>query len=78
MLPWEISEDPATGSAGGSLGAYLVKHRKLGVGKHLEIKQGYEMGRPSQIHVVVSEEKGKLVPRVSGHAVRIFEGHIDV
>lgn len=26
MLPWEIYEDPATGSAGGSLGAYLVRH----------------------------------------------------
>jgi len=78
MLPWEIGEDPATGSAGGSLGAYLVKHGKLGLGKHLEIKQGYEMGRPSQIHVSVHEEKGKLVPRVSGHAVRIFEGEIDL
>lgn len=78
MLPWEIGEDPATGSAGGSLGAYLVKHGKLGVGKHLEIKQGYEMGRPSQIHVIVLEERGKLVPRVSGHAVRIFEGVIEV
>ncbi len=78
MMPWEVGEDPATGSAGGSLGAYLVKHGKLGVGKHLEIKQGYEMGRPSQIHVTVFEEKGKLVPRVSGHAVRICEGHIEV
>jgi len=78
MLPWEIGEDPATGSAGGSLGAYLVKHGKLGLNKHLEIKQGYEMGRPSQIHVAVHEEKGKLVPRVSGRAVRIFEGHIDL
>ena len=58
MLPWEIGEDPATGSAGGSLGAYLVKHHKLAVGKLLEIKQGYEMDRPSQIHVQVLQEKG--------------------
>lgn len=78
MLPWEIGEDPATGSAGGSLGAYLVKHGKLEAGKQLEIKQGYEMGRPSQIHVRVMQEKNKLVPRVSGQAVRIFEGEIDV
>ena len=78
MLPWEIGEDPATGSAGGSLGAYLVKHGRLEAGKQLEIKQGYEMGRPSQIHVRVLQEKNKLVPRVSGQAVRIFEGEIDV
>jgi len=78
MLPWEIAEDPATGSAGGSLGAYLVKHQRLAAGKLLEIKQGYEMDRPSQIHVQVFQEKGKLVPRVSGRAVRIFEGHIDL
>ncbi len=78
MLPWEIGEDPATGSAGGSLGAYLVKHGRLEAGEQLEIKQGYEMGRPSQIHVRVLQEKNKLVPRVSGRAVRIFEGEIDV
>jgi len=77
MLPWEIIEDPATGSAGGSLGAYLVRHGKLKVGEHLSITQGVEMGRPSEIHVEVANEKGRLVPRVSGSAVRIFEGHID-
>ncbi len=30
MLTWELYEDPATGSAAGSLGAYLVRHGKLG------------------------------------------------
>lgn len=78
MLPWEIGEDPATGSACGSLGAYLVKHGKLALGKSLDVKQGYEMGRPSQLHVTVLQERGKLVPRVSGSAVRILEGEIDV
>ena len=77
MLPWEIIEDPATGSAGGSLGAYLVRYNKLKIGEHLSITQGVEMGRPSEIHVEIAGEKGKLVPRVSGSAVRIFEGHID-
>jgi len=77
MLPWEITEDAATGSAGGSLGAYLVRHNKLRAGEHLSITQGVEIGRPSEIHAVVANEKGKLTPRVSGAAVRIFEGHID-
>lgn len=77
MIPWGLVEDPATGSAGGSLGAYLVRHGRLRRGEALTIVQGVEMGRPSQIHVEVSDERGRLVPRVSGSAVRIFEGHID-
>lgn len=78
MIPWELVEDPATGSAGGSLGAYLVRHGKLAAGARLEITQGVEMGRPSRIEVQVLEVRGKLIPRVSGSAVRILEGHIEV
>jgi trans-2,3-dihydro-3-hydroxyanthranilate isomerase len=77
MLPWELNEDPATGSAGGSLGAYLVHHKRLAAGKPLHILQGVEMGRPSEILVVVNELSGKLVPRVSGRAVSIFEGVLE-
>lgn len=77
MIPWELYEDPATGSAGGSLGAYLVRHKKLAAGQHLEISQGVEMGRPSRIHVTVERDGQKLVPQVSGAAVRIFEGTIE-
>jgi trans-2,3-dihydro-3-hydroxyanthranilate isomerase len=77
MLPWELGEDPATGSAGGSLGAYLVQHEQLREGELLEITQGVEMGRPSHIQVVIQEERGKFVPRVSGAAVRILEGQIE-
>jgi len=74
MLPWELYEDPATGSAAGSLGAYLVKHGKLSPGQTLAITQGVEMSRPSHIEVEISTKGKKLVPRVSGAAVRIFEG----
>ena len=77
MIPWELHEDPATGSAAGSLGAYLVQHGKLSVGERLEILQGVEMNRPSQIRVEVTAAAGKFTPRVSGTAVRIFEGEID-
>jgi trans-2,3-dihydro-3-hydroxyanthranilate isomerase len=78
MLPWEIYEDPATGSAAGSLGAYLVKHGKLAAGHTLTILQGEEMGRPSHIEVEVTQRGKKLVPRVSGAAVKVFEGTITV
>jgi trans-2,3-dihydro-3-hydroxyanthranilate isomerase len=77
MLPWGLVEDPATGSAGGSLGAYLVEQECLSAGENLIIKQGVEMGRPSEIHVEVNSERGRLVPKVSGSAVRILEGHIE-
>jgi trans-2,3-dihydro-3-hydroxyanthranilate isomerase len=78
MLPWEIYEDPATGSAAGSLGAYLVRHGKLAPGHTLTILQGEEMGRPSHIEVEVTQSGKRLVPRVSGAAVKVFEGTIRV
>ena len=77
MLPWEIGEDPAPGGAAGPLGAYLVKHGRLKPGQALWIAQGVEMGRPSRIHVEIRESGGKLVPRVSGAAVRVFEATIE-
>ena len=77
MLPWEQYEDAATGSAAGSLGAYLVRHGKLTAGHTLNILQGEEMGRPSHIEVEVTQTGKKLVPRVSGAAVQVFAGTID-
>ena len=76
MMPWGMYEDAATGSAAGSLGAYLVKHGKFGAGHTLHIAQGVEMGRPSEIEVEVSQNGKKLTPRVSGAAVKVFEGTI--
>jgi trans-2,3-dihydro-3-hydroxyanthranilate isomerase len=78
MLPWEQYEDAATGSAAGSLGAYLVRNGKLSAGHTLSVLQGEEMGRPSHIEVEVTQTGKKLVPRVSGAAVRVFEGTIQV
>ncbi len=74
MAPWELYEDAATGSAAGSLGAYLVRRGKLAPGNTLRILQGAEMGRPSHISVEVLLKGKKLLPRVSGAAVRVFEG----
>ena len=76
MMPWELYEDAATGSAAGSLGAYLVRHGKLGAGHTLHVAQGVEMGRPSDIEVEVTQTGKKLTPRVSGAAVKVFEGVI--
>jgi trans-2,3-dihydro-3-hydroxyanthranilate isomerase len=78
MLPWELYEDAATGSAAGSLGAYLVRSGKLAAGHTLSILQGVEMGRPSQLEVEVTQSGKKLIPRVSGAAVKVFEGIVRV
>jgi len=78
MLPWGLYEDAATGSAAGSLGAYLVRNGKLAPGHTLSILQGAEMGRPSRIEVEVTQSGKKLVPRVSGAAVKVFEGTIRI
>ena len=78
MLPWELYEDAATGSAAGALGAYLVKHGRLSPAHTLNILQGEEMGRPSRIEVEVTQNGKKLVPRVSGAAVKVFEGTIQI
>jgi trans-2,3-dihydro-3-hydroxyanthranilate isomerase len=78
MLPWELYEDAATGSAAGALGAYLVRNGRLSAGHTLSILQGEEMGRPSHIEVEVTQSGKKLVPRVSGAAVKVFEGTIEI
>jgi PhzF family phenazine biosynthesis protein len=62
-----IGEDPATGSAAGPLGAYLAEHELAGmVGRRVLIRQGEQVGRPSELHVAVSSEAGSWRPRVGG------------
>ena len=78
MVPWEIYEDPATGSAAGSLGADLVQNGKLAPPQTLSIQQGVEMGRPSHIEVEVTRKGKQLVPRVGGAAVKVFEGTVRI
>jgi predicted PhzF superfamily epimerase YddE/YHI9 len=50
----------------------------LAPGHTLTILQGAEMGRPSHIEVEVTQSGKKLVPRVSGAAVKVFEGTIHI
>ena len=72
-----IPEDPATGSAAGALGAYLIHHKVI---ENLEvsaivIEQGLEMNRPSIIQVRISK-KGEEINsiKVGGQAVTVLEG----
>ena len=77
--PIGIAEDPATGSASGALGAYLVKHGVVDVGPTTEIivEQGYEIDRPSRITVqVFSDDDAIQEIKVGGHAVMVAEGKL--
>jgi trans-2,3-dihydro-3-hydroxyanthranilate isomerase len=72
-----VAEDPATGSASGALGAYLVKHGLVQAmpTARVRVEQGYEMGRPSEIAVEVdADESGPKEVRVGGKAVQVAEG----
>ena len=72
-----IPEDPATGSASGPLGCYLVRHKVVterNAGSMLGV-QGVRMGRPSHIHISIGLEDGDIVSvRVGGEAVVAGEG----
>jgi trans-2,3-dihydro-3-hydroxyanthranilate isomerase len=59
-----VPEDPATGSANGALGAYLVHHRAVlqtGRTVHIVSEQGIELGRPSKLYIEADVENGEPV-----------------
>jgi trans-2,3-dihydro-3-hydroxyanthranilate isomerase len=72
-----IPEDPATGSASGALGAYLVQNGVVEVGPMTEIiiEQGYEIERPSRILVQVESDDDMIQSvKVGGQCVMVAEG----
>ena len=79
-----IAEDPATGSACGALGAYLVYHDGLSVepdNGHVKfvIEQGDFMHRPSRISLNVKGSKGAIEEvKVGGPSVLVAKGTVMV
>ncbi len=75
-----IPEDPATGSANGALGAYLVRHRAVQVTEPttcIVSEQGAEMGRPSSLFIEVdSSDEFLTAVRVGGQVVLVAEGMV--
>ena len=73
-----IVEDPATGSASGCLGAYLVHNGLVDVKNSVRMinEQGYEIGRPSKIAIEVSTDKAGKIDSVSvgGSVVHMMDG----
>jgi len=75
-----VPEDPATGSANGALGAYLVHHQAVPVdGPTIRLfsEQGAEIGRPSRLTIEVDTAGGDAgTVRVGGQVVPVIEGTV--
>jgi len=67
-----IPEDPATGSASAALAALLTE--LLDAPQTLSFAQGDDMGRPSRIHAVTTQNPVSVM--ISGDAVKTMEGRL--
>ncbi len=76
-----VPEDPATGSASGALGAYLVHHGIVSPSDgaaRVVVEQGIEIGRASRIDVRIATTPEGAVSevQVGGQAVTFIEGEV--
>ena len=74
-----VLEDPATGSAAGPLGGYLVQYaqRHGDDACRIVIHQGASMNRPSVLHVSVDGDAGAITSiKVGGAAVLVGRGEL--
>jgi len=73
-----VAEDPATGSACGPLGCYLVQHGLVtgNAMRNMVSWQGVAMGRPSRIHIAITQDASGAMSRVQvgGEAVLVAQG----
>ena len=72
-----VVEDPATGSAAGPLGCYLVQHRLVpgDTPQRIVNTQGVKMGRASRIHMAITGAPDAITDvRVGGEAVLVARG----
>ncbi|HSK72430.1 MAG TPA: PhzF family phenazine biosynthesis protein [Pyrinomonadaceae bacterium] len=71
-----IPEDPATGSAAGSLSGYLTFYGAIDTNK-FTIEQGDFMNRPSRIFAEVTGEKGNVEKvKIGGNSVVVAKGNL--
>jgi trans-2,3-dihydro-3-hydroxyanthranilate isomerase len=76
-----VPEDPATGSASGPLGAYLVVHGLVESGELVQLvsEQGTKMGRPSSVHIRLRAPDARPTEiRVGGAVVPVLEGRLRI
>jgi trans-2,3-dihydro-3-hydroxyanthranilate isomerase len=72
-----ISEDPATGSGNGCLASYLSKYRYLGTKDiNIKVEQGFEINRPSILHLKTESKNKQIDVRVGGQVFLIADGKL--
>jgi trans-2,3-dihydro-3-hydroxyanthranilate isomerase len=72
-------EDPATGSAAGCAGGWIVGHGLAKSDEQIVIRQGIETRRPSEIFVRARSDSGKVTDvRVGGYAVEVLRGTVSL
>jgi trans-2,3-dihydro-3-hydroxyanthranilate isomerase len=74
-----IVEDPATGSASGPVGCYLVHHGVVAgaAARRMVSLQGVAMGRPSRVHISIEGDRNSISRvRVGGEAVLVGRGEL--
>ena len=70
-------EDPATGSAAGCAIAYLVSRGAVSSATRVHVRQGVEMGRPSDLFLSARKESAKVSDvRVAGSTVLVAKGQL--
>jgi trans-2,3-dihydro-3-hydroxyanthranilate isomerase len=68
-------EDPATGSAAGCAASWMVQHGIANSDEQVVIRQGVEMGRPSEMYVRATKDGERVTNvRVGGYAVELLRG----
>jgi trans-2,3-dihydro-3-hydroxyanthranilate isomerase len=76
-----VAEDPATGSASGPLGCYLLQHGLVtpDEARQLISLQGVAMKRPSRIHIAIDSNAGQITRvRVGGQSVLVGHGELAI
>lgn len=70
-----VPEDPATGSGCGCFAGWAMEHGYLSSPASIRIGQGYEMGRPSMLHLNVAQGiDGAPTVSVGGAVVPVIRG----
>lgn len=70
-------EDPATGSAAGCAISYLVQQGAVPPGERIHLRQGVEIGRPSDLFLSAQFHSGTVTDvRVGGSTVLVAKGQL--
>jgi trans-2,3-dihydro-3-hydroxyanthranilate isomerase len=70
-------EDPATGSAAGCAISYLVERGAVQAGERIHLRQGVEVGRPSDLYLSAHIKLARVTDvRVAGSTVLVAKGQL--